>query len=148
MLNRREQLALLFLVGSLLVGTIVSALDHYRPEMMEDFRVIPAAVPVPSQPQERHRRAAAELADATRTPPQEGAGSGAVKLSVPVDVNSASAAELESLPHIGPATAARILEYRREHGAFQSLDQLRQVSGIGARTVDKLRPHAVAGPAK
>jgi len=125
MFNRREQVALLFLTGSLLVGTIVSALDYYRPEMLEDFHVIPGAVPVPSPP-EIHAPAAVVAGQ--------------------VDVNSASAAELQALPQIGPATAARILAHRQEHGPFQDLDDLRRVSGIGERTVAKLRPHAVARP--
>jgi len=125
MFNRREQVALLFLIGSLLVGTILSAVDYYRPEMMEEFHVIAGAVPVPSPP---------------------GIHAAAATAVGPVDVNSASTAELQALPQIGPATAARILAYRQEHGAFQSLDDLRRVPGIGERTVAKLRPRAVARP--
>lgn len=143
MFNRREQVALLFLTGSLLVGTIVSALDYYRPEMMEDFRVIPGAVPVPVLSEAPGAAASIEPAPGSAAGGTEPAAATAVG---PVDVNGASAVELESLPQIGPATAARILAYRREHGPFQDLDDLRRVSGIGERTVAKLRPHAVARP--
>ena len=49
----------------------------------------------------------------------------------PVDLNRATAAELEALPGIGPATAAAILTYRAEHGAFGAVDELEDVPGIG-----------------
>ncbi len=51
--------------------------------------------------------------------------------SRPVDLNRATAAELEALPGIGPATAAAILTYRAEHGAFGAVDELEDVPGIG-----------------
>ncbi|MFC1526019.1 ComEA family DNA-binding protein [Candidatus Latescibacterota bacterium] len=56
-----------------------------------------------------------------------------------MDVNTATAAQLQSLPHVGPKTAASILDHRREHGPFATLDELCKVPGIGARTVEKLR---------
>ena len=63
----------------------------------------------------------------------------------PIDVNTASAAELDALPGIGPALAARILAYREEHGPFASLDDLALVNGIGTQTVEGLRDRATAG---
>ena len=63
----------------------------------------------------------------------------------PIDVNVASADELEALPGIGPALAGRILAYRRDHGSFASLDDLTEVDGIGPQTVEGLRAHATAG---
>lgn len=62
------------------------------------------------------------------------AGAGAV------DVNRASAAELEALPGVGPALAQRIVAYREANGPFASADDLEAVSGIGARTLERLRP--------
>jgi competence protein ComEA len=47
---------------------------------------------------------------------------------------------LEQLPSIGPKTAARIVALRRAQGPFERLEQLRQVKGIGAQTLKKLRP--------
>jgi competence protein ComEA len=57
-----------------------------------------------------------------------------------VDLNEASRAELLQLPGVGPNLADRIEEYRRAHGGFQSVDELRKVSGIGPATLEKLRP--------
>jgi competence protein ComEA len=57
-------------------------------------------------------------------------------LAGPIDINRASEQELQQLPGIGPTLARRIIEAR----PFRSVDDLRRVRGIGARTLDKLRP--------
>jgi competence protein ComEA len=49
----------------------------------------------------------------------------------PVDINTATLEDLETLPGIGPALAQRILDYRTQHGSFHSVDELQNVSGIG-----------------
>ena len=64
----------------------------------------------------------------------------------PVDVNRASAQELQRLPGIGPALAKRIVAARRE-GPFTSLDDLLRVSGIGPQKLGRLRPFATVGGA-
>lgn len=56
-----------------------------------------------------------------------------------IDINTASAAELDSLPGIGPALADAIIEYRTDHGSFGSIDELARVPGISARMVDNMR---------
>ncbi|MCS5499150.1 ComEA family DNA-binding protein [Cnuibacter physcomitrellae] len=73
--------------------------------------------------------------------PAEGAGGAAAggSASGPVDLNRATAAELDELPRIGPATAQRIIDYREEHGPFTSVDDLLEVPGIGDKTLDGLR---------
>lgn len=58
-----------------------------------------------------------------------------------IDLNAASEAELRQLPGVGPTLAARIVAARREK-RFASLDDLRRVKGIGAKTLEKIRPHA------
>jgi competence protein ComEA len=57
----------------------------------------------------------------------------------PIDLNTATPAELEELPGIGPATAAAIFEYREEHGPFASVEDLSDVSGIGPAKLDAIR---------
>ena len=49
----------------------------------------------------------------------------------PMDLNSATATQLDQLPGVGPVLAQRIVDYRTQHGGFRSVDELRQVSGIG-----------------
>jgi competence protein ComEA len=62
-----------------------------------------------------------------------------------VDINSADASELESLPGIGPSKAAAIVQYRTENGPFKSVDELDNVPGIGASTLASLRDQVTLG---
>jgi competence protein ComEA len=57
----------------------------------------------------------------------------------PVDLNSATAEQLDTLPGIGPATAEKIVAYRQQHGAFHSLAELDAVSGIGPAKLEQLK---------
>ena len=66
--------------------------------------------------------------------PGSGAADGLVHLG------TATAAELETLPGVGPATSAAILAWRDEHGGFRTVDDLLEVPGIGEKTLEKLRP--------
>ncbi|MFG0260062.1 MAG: ComEA family DNA-binding protein, partial [Phycisphaerales bacterium JB041] len=61
-----------------------------------------------------------------------------------IDLNTASAAELDLIPSIGPTLAARIIADREANGPFHSLDDLDRVPGIGPKTVAKLVPYASA----
>lgn len=58
-----------------------------------------------------------------------------------VNINSAAQAELETLPGVGPVTATKILQWRAEHGAFSSVDELLEVSGIGEATLAEIAPY-------
>jgi competence protein ComEA len=58
-----------------------------------------------------------------------------------VNVNTASAAELERLPGIGASRAKAVIEAREAKGGFKSLDDLLAVKGIGEASLAKLRPH-------
>lgn len=55
-----------------------------------------------------------------------------------VNLNLATASDLETLPGIGPAKSAAILEYRETNGSFKSIEDLKSVSGIGDKTYEKL----------
>ena len=123
MFNRQEQTALLFLSAALLLGTGISVVDRYHPEAMEEFHVIEGAVEVP---------AGRPPADRDPPPPPE-----PVAL---VAVNSATAAQLQTLPSIGPKTAARIINFREQNGPFSRLEDLLEVKGIGPATLEKIRP--------
>ena len=68
------------------------------------------------------------------------ASGSAQKGSSPVNINTATAEELQSLPRIGPAMAQRIIAWREAHGGFRSVDELDAVPGIGPSMLENLRP--------
>ncbi len=57
-----------------------------------------------------------------------------------VDLNSATAQELESLPGIGAVLAERVIAYRKSVGRFRTVEDLREVAGIGSKKFDRLKP--------
>ena len=64
-----------------------------------------------------------------------------------VNINTASPSELEALPGIGPAKAKAIVDYRQQHGAFKSVEELKNVKGIGEGIFSKLKAEATVAPA-
>ena len=77
---------------------------------------------------------------------QSGAPPGAQAATGRVDLNTADTVALEALPGIGPTTARHIVDYRAAHGPFRSVDQLDEVEGIGAATIDALRDLVTVDP--
>ncbi|MFE4449648.1 helix-hairpin-helix domain-containing protein [Streptomyces sp. NPDC056796] len=77
-------------------------------------------------------------------PPPEGGTGGAATggggPAAPVSLGTATAEQLETLPGVGPVLAQHIIDYRTEHGGYRSVDELREVSGIGDRRFADLRP--------
>ncbi|WP_437114232.1 helix-hairpin-helix domain-containing protein [Streptomyces syringium] len=60
--------------------------------------------------------------------------------SGPISLNAATVEQLDTLPGVGPVLAQHIIDYRTRHGGFRSVDELRQVNGIGNRRFTDLRP--------
>ncbi|MGB7434218.1 MAG: helix-hairpin-helix domain-containing protein [Candidatus Acidiferrum sp.] len=63
----------------------------------------------------------------------------------PVNLNTASASELQLVPGIGPATADKILQARKSYGQFKSVDDLEAIRGIGAKRLEKMREYLTVG---
>jgi len=65
----------------------------------------------------------------------------------PVNINTADAAALQQVNGIGPAKAKAIIEYRKEHGPFATIDDLTKVPGIGEKSLAHMKPQLTAGTA-
>lgn len=123
-LTPTEQKVILFLAGTLIVGTGVR---YYREASA-------------SGTQFDYRNADSTFAlfrqkVSSETAPQPAAAPGAL-----VNVNTASAAELVQIPGIGTTLAARIVSHRETNGRFRTVDELQKVKGISRKKLEKLRP--------
>ncbi len=83
----------------------------------------------------------------TKAPSPSRAGA-ALAPGAPVNIITASAAELDALPGIGAKTAALIVEYRQKNGPFKKIEELMNVRGIGEKNFLKLKPQITVGTAK
>jgi competence ComEA-like helix-hairpin-helix protein len=63
----------------------------------------------------------------------------------PVNVNTATAEQLQEVPGIGPATADKILQARKSYGTFKSVDDLQAIKGIGPKRLEKMRKYLTVG---
>lgn len=81
--------------------------------------------------------------------PQTAKTAGAAKVKAtatnPVNLNSASVAQLQTLPGIGASAAQRIVDYRQKNGSFKKIEELMNVKGIGEKSFLKLKPLITVG---
>jgi competence protein ComEA len=110
--------------GGPLPGTDLTTLNLARP--LTDGEQILVGVPATTQSN--------ALPPGTTQP-------GAPTSPTQVDLNTATLAQLETLPGVGPVLAQRILDYRTQNGPFTTIDQLQEVPGVGQKKFDSLKPH-------
>ena len=154
MLTTDEARALAILSALVALGAVLGWVDARHPRFLHltlgDSLALgvsaPEAPEAPEAPAADNRVAAnPPRADTTgMRPPADG---GAYDLEGRLDVNRATAEELETLPGVGPKTAARIVEDRERRGRFRTAKDLGRVKGIGPKTLARLLPRIVAGPA-
>jgi competence protein ComEA len=150
-----EVRALALLLALLLFGSGLTLLEARHPRILTltlgDSLALGAAPTAPDLPLPLSEAAQNALPDTLANRP-EGASSAysareksAFGPDGRLDLNRASADELEGLPGIGPNTAQRILEDRRTRGPFRKPSDLTRVKGIGAKTLAWLLPHVMVG---
>src|ERR1700681_1456177 len=74
------------------------------------------------------------VSSATKKPPSQ-----------PVNINTATSAQLQLVPGIGPSTAEKILQMRKSYGAFKSVNDLMAIRGIGPKRLEKMRKYLTVG---
>ena len=72
---------------------------------------------------------------------QSGSSSSARSSDGKININTADSSQLQELNGVGPATAEKIINYRKQNGRFQSIEDIKNVSGIGDKTYEKLKDH-------
>jgi len=125
----QEKTIIRFLAGILLLGSAVTVYRHYRgdqlPEPTVDLDLL----------EEKTALAQEKLAE-TRPAEKE-----QIQFSKFININKSNKAELMSVPGIGPVMAERILRFRSDFGPFSSIEDLKQVKGIGEKKFEKIKQY-------
>lgn len=79
------------------------------------------------------------MAQQSPTQPPKPSSKTEAKATLTVNLNTASAADFESLPGVGKSTAQRIIEYRQKNGGFKKIEELMNVKGIGEKSFLKIK---------
>ena len=141
-------------LGSLIWIGSVTPIRQVTPHQLQPATAAPISSPVRQptivgsvgSPSAGAASGASESAPWCRTTPilaPMGSSRPATHESPRVDLNHATASDLEALPGIGPKLAQRVIEHRASHGPFTKVEDLRQVQGIGHKKFDRLRPHVL-----
>ena len=93
----------------------------------------------------RHDGFAITVQDAAETPAASASAAPETADAGPVNINTASREELQTLDGIGPALAQRIIDYRSENGDFADIGDIMNVSGIGSAKFEKIRDYITVG---
>jgi competence protein ComEA len=135
-MNSRERTVLIFLIVVLLAGVGINLVKRARQQT--NLKQITIAI---------HPATDSSLPTPHSTPDSSSlAASSLAASSLLINLNTASAAELDLLPGIGPALSQRIIDYRKSHEAFRSKEELMKVSGIGPKKYAAVKDKVTVKP--
>lgn len=149
-LTSKEQKALLLIVLILTAGTIVQFLlphsiksSQYDYTLQDSLFTALSADTLETESVARPQKEIIPEKKKKTKPLSQKSAVKKIKVLRPhsIKINTAGLKELETLPGIGPKTARRILDYRREHGPFKTLQELKKVQRIGSKTLHKISPY-------
>ena len=123
-MNNKERAVLYFLIISLFIGSVISIYRQKREK--QNFKKIETEL--------------VTLVDIdTNIKKMDEIKMKQENLSFPIDINQATAQELEGLPGIGPVLAQKIIRERERIGKFSTLEDLLKISGIGKKKLEKIK---------
>ena len=130
----QEKLLIKFLAGVIVIGVIVGLIRHYK---SGDVNAITAT-------KESNAEFIAQITKIEDNQPPAASNLGKnsadrENVSSLINLNTATIEELITLPKIGPITAERIIRFREDFGNFKNIDELKNIKGIGQKTIDNLR---------
>lgn len=135
--TKQEQRFLIFLLFSLLLGLGVRRCREgrstpdlsWRLQKEQLFHQLSERAPLPAADQRPPSIPADSMRSAKKT------------LTGKININTATAAELQALPKIGLAMATRIVDYRKQNGSFHSIEEIQKIKGIGPKTFEIIRDY-------
>ncbi|MEM8487138.1 MAG: helix-hairpin-helix domain-containing protein [Bacteroidota bacterium] len=131
-ITNREAHALTVLLFFIVLGTLISIYQSSRPAVSPGFYATTDSLFLAATKEmQQHTASDTVQADTPATAPLT---SQFFKPTFPININTATAAELELLPRIGPRMATRIITFRQTHGGFRTKAELKQIKGIGEKT--------------
>ena len=143
-MNYRERTVLIFLIAVLLAGAGVNILRRIR----QQRQLATIAIVHPSLPSRLENSELGTGDSELSSLPSDSqfpVPDTQRQASILIDLNVASAAELDLLPGIGPALSQRIIDYRQVHKGFRRKDELQKVSGIGPKKYAAIKDRVTAG---
>ncbi|MBC8402715.1 MAG: helix-hairpin-helix domain-containing protein [Candidatus Marinimicrobia bacterium] len=133
-LTAQEKLIIKFLSGAIAVGALVGIIRHY---FYSDQELIES---VNNQIEEFSKMSEVPINNVDSLMAEIIPGEGnSGQVNELISINNASKEELMMLPKIGPVTAERIIRFREDFGNFQNIDELKNIKGIGPKTMEQLR---------
>ena len=133
-LTKQEQRFILLLLFAFVVGLGVKVVRNYTTEADETWNVQKEEIY-----QEFQARSHIQQAEYASNNQQRSITKAA--LIGKININTANSDELQLLPRVGPAIAARIVDYRKENGPFKTIAEIQNVKNIGPKTFDKIKDY-------